>query len=178
MAARPKRLAARPSFSGCSTPSESLESMPCDGLSPEERRLLGGIAEMTRIRPVCPGHRTALGHRTAVAASPGRADMTFVVLSGLLAASLVAGAARLAFAGFTEQAQFGAGNTLSVAWGDANGDGRPDLAVANLDIGNWLYTNNGDGTFTGAVTFGSYSTFAIVWGGIENNGDLDVRVGE
>jgi hypothetical protein len=37
---------------------------------------------------------------------------------------------------------------MGVAWNDFNGDGRQDLFVAN-DVGpNFLYRNNGDGTFT------------------------------
>ena len=37
---------------------------------------------------------------------------------------------------------------MGVAWSDFNADGRPDLFVAN-DVGpNYLYRNNGDGTFT------------------------------
>jgi enediyne biosynthesis protein E4 len=36
---------------------------------------------------------------------------------------------------------------FGVAWFDANGDGRLDLAVANDSVPNYLYINKGDGTF-------------------------------
>jgi enediyne biosynthesis protein E4 len=39
------------------------------------------------------------------------------------------------------------GKTLGVAVFDADGDGRPDLAVANDTVRNFLYRNRGDGTF-------------------------------
>ena len=38
--------------------------------------------------------------------------------------------------------------TKSVVWGDYNNDRLPDLYVSNLEKGNRLYRNNGDGTFT------------------------------
>ncbi|MEP6592381.1 MAG: VCBS repeat-containing protein, partial [Acidobacteriota bacterium] len=37
---------------------------------------------------------------------------------------------------------------MGVAWCDFNGDGRPDLYVANDSGPNYLYRNNGNGTFT------------------------------
>jgi hypothetical protein len=40
------------------------------------------------------------------------------------------------------------GKTLGAALVDYNGDGRLDLAVANDQVPNFLYRNNGDGTFT------------------------------
>ena len=39
------------------------------------------------------------------------------------------------------------GKTLGVAVFDADGDGRPDLAVANDTVRNFLFRNRGDGTF-------------------------------
>ncbi|UCC29835.1 MAG: CRTAC1 family protein [Phycisphaerales bacterium] len=78
---------------------------------------------------------------------------------------------------FTAREEFGAGLTITVAWGDANNDGAPDLAVGNTIGPNHLHTNNGSGSFTDSNQFGSASTFAVVWGDYDNDGDLDVAVG-
>ncbi|HXH28151.1 MAG TPA: CRTAC1 family protein, partial [Candidatus Polarisedimenticolia bacterium] len=40
------------------------------------------------------------------------------------------------------------GKGLGLVWGDYDGDGDEDLYVANDDTPNFLYRNNGDGTFT------------------------------
>ncbi|MCP4221247.1 MAG: hypothetical protein GY765_41860, partial [bacterium] len=75
------------------------------------------------------------------------------------------------------------GNSNGCAWGDYNGDSRPDLFVCN-DTGssNFLYTNNGDGTFT-KVTEGiivnedaGIVSIAACWGDYDNDGDLDLFV--
>lgn len=44
-----------------------------------------------------------------------------------------------------------AGKGLGVAFGDVNDDGWPDIYVANDLVRNFLYVNNGDGTFTDAT---------------------------
>jgi hypothetical protein len=80
-------------------------------------------------------------------------------------------------AGFTEQAEFGTGTTIPVAWGDYDGDGYLDLAVGNFNQQNWLFTNNGDTTFTQRNEFGAGATFAVVWGDFDNDGDPDMAVG-
>lgn len=82
-------------------------------------------------------------------------------------------------ADFTEQAQFGTGSTLSLAWGDADGDDDFDLAIAESGgKPNSLWTNNGDGSFGGqSPFFGTGSTFAVCWGDYDNDGDQDCAVG-
>lgn len=77
---------------------------------------------------------------------------------------------------FTISPQFGTG-ALSLAWGDFNNDGHPDLAVGGeYPKESSLYINNGDGTFTRSVQFGQW-TWNIAWGDIDNDGDLDIVSG-
>ena len=71
----------------------------------------------------------------------------------------------------------------SVAVADVNGDGKPDLVVANL-FGIWpdqravgVLTGNGDGTFQPAVTFDSGGgTFSAAVGDLNKDGRPDVVV--
>jgi len=82
---------------------------------------------------------------------------------------------------FDEFPEFGELQTDSVAWGDFDNDGDPDLAVGNGGFGraqqNYLYINNGDGTFSPRAEFGMYDTAAVAWADFDNDGDLDLAVG-
>ncbi|HMB69694.1 MAG TPA: FG-GAP-like repeat-containing protein [bacterium] len=95
----------------------------------------------------------------------------------LLAALLTAPAARTDAQSFTQQAQFGAGGTICVAWGDADGDQAPELAVGNTSGQNWLFTNDGGGGFTQLNEFDAAATFAMVWADYNDDGLLDIAVG-
>ncbi|HSH05709.1 MAG TPA: VCBS repeat-containing protein [Anaerolineae bacterium] len=70
----------------------------------------------------------------------------------------------------------------SVAWGDINGDGWLDLAVANYGTGNKVYFNQGGilaTATTGTVwesTINDYSV-SVVWGDVNNDYLLDLAVG-
>ncbi|MEM7130026.1 MAG: VCBS repeat-containing protein [Chloroflexota bacterium] len=68
--------------------------------------------------------------------------------------------------------------TLSVAWGDVDGDGDLDLAVGNSGQLNQLYVNDGQGNFT-AKTLGTeiQITTSVAWGDVDGDGDLDLAVG-
>jgi hypothetical protein len=64
---------------------------------------------------------------------------------------------------------------FSVAVGDFNGDGKPDLAVANSSVS--VLLGNGDGTFQAAVNYlaGPYSTSVAV-GDFNGDGKLDLAL--
>ncbi|MGH9627792.1 MAG: CRTAC1 family protein, partial [Bryobacteraceae bacterium] len=74
---------------------------------------------------------------------------------------------------------------LAAAWGDYDNDGDPDLFVANDNTPNYLYRNNGDGTFSDAaieagVAFSEdgreQSCMGVVFEDLDNDGWLDVMV--
>jgi len=73
------------------------------------------------------------------------------------------------------------GNSFGSSWGDYDNDGDLDLFVANWsNQNNFLYRNNGDGTFesitTGIVVNDKGFSIGTGWGDIDNDGDLDLFV--
>jgi hypothetical protein len=72
---------------------------------------------------------------------------------------------------------------LGALFVDVNGDGKPDLAVANDSTPNYLYINKGDGTFDDESYQSGYafngagrevSNMGIAAGDYENNGRMDL----
>ena len=78
------------------------------------------------------------------------------------------------------------GKTLGVAVLDMNGDGWPDLAIANDTVANFLFINNRDGTFseTGVASSMAFSESGATRGGmgidagdVDGDGYTDVVIG-
>ena len=73
------------------------------------------------------------------------------------------------------------GSSTSLAWGDFNNDGFPDLYVNTLSPGQSLfYSNNGNGTFTRilnqAIGTDAATSFGAAWADYDNDGLLDLFV--
>ena len=73
------------------------------------------------------------------------------------------------------------GSSETAAWGDYNNDGWEDLFVTS-DAGgvDYLYKNNGDGTFTstlaGELVNDEKDGSAAIWGDYDNDGSLDLFI--
>jgi len=72
------------------------------------------------------------------------------------------------------------GNSAGSSWGDYDNDGDLDLFVSNPNQINFMYQNNGDGSFT-KVTDGDIvneikTWEASSWGDYDNDGDIDLFV--
>jgi len=77
------------------------------------------------------------------------------------------------------------GKGLGVVWGDYDNDGDLDIFVANDTTPNFLYQNNGRGTFQNVGLFAGvalstegrpYSGMGTNFGDFDNDGDLDIVV--
>ena len=71
--------------------------------------------------------------------------------------------------------------TLSVAFGDYDGDGKLDVLVGNTRETNELHHNDGGGSFTAVFRKEPTSSFgdtrSVAFGDVDNDGDADILIG-
>ena len=107
----------------------------------------------------------------------GRISPLCIVLLLLILLILMGGTHLLSSCSTSTVTQsIGSGDTWCVAWGDYDADTDLDLAVGNWGD-NYLYINNGDGTFTEQQQFGSGETCELAWGDYDADTNLDLAVG-
>src|SRR5207249_3114619 len=80
---------------------------------------------------------------------------------------------------FVDKTDFGIGGApISVAIGDLNADGKPDLAAANADYGSSgvsVLLGNGDGSFGAKADVGTAGTpIPVAIGDLDGDGELDL----
>jgi hypothetical protein len=103
-------------------------------------------------------------------------------LSLMAAMQLAAVSARAQFTAVTNgPVMSDRGDSTGCAWGDYDQDGYLDLFVSNFGTPlNFLYHNNGDGSFTrvttGAIATGGTNCEGAVWADYDNDGNLDLFV--
>ena len=72
------------------------------------------------------------------------------------------------------------GSSIPCAWADYDNDGFPDLFVGNRQGANFLYRNQGDGTFvkvtSGSIVNDAGHSIGCTWGDYDNDGFLDLFV--
>jgi hypothetical protein len=72
------------------------------------------------------------------------------------------------------------GNSTGCSWGDYDNDGYVDLIVCNRNQNNFLYHNNGNGTFTrittGPVATDNSNSGGCAWGDYNSDGYIDLFV--
>ena len=72
------------------------------------------------------------------------------------------------------------GNSTGCSWGDYDKDSYIDLFVCNRNQNNFLYHNNGNGTFTkitsGAIVTDNSNSGGCAWGDYDNDGYIDLFV--
>lgn len=82
---------------------------------------------------------------------------------------------------FAETREFGTGpdDPTSVAVGDVDGDGDPDIVAAHWEQQHVVYVNDGRGRFNKSGTFGAGNeqAWAVVLGDLDLDGDQDAVVG-
>jgi uncharacterized repeat protein (TIGR01451 family) len=84
--------------------------------------------------------------------------------------------------GFQEADSLTGVDSCSMAWGDFNNDGRPDLAVLGTNSSSspltTLYRNDGSGVFTAVSGLGlaNLDLGAVAWGDADNDGRQDLLV--